>query len=413
MNENAEMINEPARDLPVSGCYDVVVVGGGIAGVAAALAATRLGASACLIEKEYTLGGLATLGNVIFYLPICDGMGNQVIGGLGEELLRLSVSDIKDVNQPRRLCPVPPCWEPDGDKEERLKTRFRTEFNPSSYMLELERVILEHKVDLLYDTRFCSVVRNDTGIDAVVIENKDGRSAIRCRTVVDATGDADVCALAGEDTESLDSNVLAGWCYYSQGDKLFLKPLSHSYSPKCEKLAGHGPHFAGDSAAGVTGQVVGTRKILREFISELREKHPDEQILPIQISTFPGFRMTRRLRGAVELREADERCYVDDCIGMTGDWRKKGPIYYVPFRSLTGVRNANLLTAGRCISSDTTVWDVTRAIPTCSMTGEAAGTAAAMACRDTAGDLRDLPIKALQDQLLSQGVIIDRSFANG
>lgn len=413
MSERVETIHEPARDLPVSGDHDVIVIGGGIAGVAAALAAARLGADVCLVEKEYSLGGLATLGNVIFYLPICDGMGHQVIGGLGEELLRLSVHDIKAVNKSRHLRPVPPCWEPDGDTEERLQTRFQTEFNPSSLILELERVILDHKIKLLYDTRFCSVVRGERGLDAVVVENKDGRSAIRCRTVVDASGDADVCAAAGEETESLDSNVQSGWCYYSRGDYLVLKPLSRSYDPECGKLDGQGPFFAGDKAADVTGQVVGTRQLLREFIDELRAKDPGEEILPMQISTCPGFRMTRRLRGETDLRHADERRYVDDCIGMTGDWRKKGPIYYLSLRSLAGVRNANLLTAGRCISSDTTVWDVTRVIPTCAVTGEAAGTAAAMACRDTDGRIPDLPIKALQDQLRAQGVIIDPSLADG
>ena len=412
MNKCTETLHEPARDLPVSGAHDVVVVGGGVAGVAAALAAARLGANVCLIEKEYTLGGLATLGNVIYYLPICDGMGHQVIGGIGEELLRLSVQDINVVNQSRKLRPVPSCWEPGGDAGERLQTRFQTEFNPSSLMLELERVILDHEVRLLYDTRFCSVARGKQGIDAVVVENKDGRSAIRCRTVIDASGDADVCAAAGEQTESLDSNVCAGWCFYSRDDALFLKPLSRAYDSECGKLDGHGPFFAGDRAADVTAQVVGTRKLLREFVEGLRAGHPEEQILPIQISTFPGFRMTRRLHGEVDLRQTDERRYVDDCIGMAGDWRRKGPVYYLPFRCLAGVRNGNLLVAGRCISSDTTVWDVTRAIPTCAMTGEAAGTAAAMACRDAAGQIPGLSIEALQEQLRRQGAIIDRSLAD-
>ena len=74
---------EPAKRLPVSGEFDVIVVGGGIAGVAAAIAAARNGADVCLLEKEFGLGGLATLVNIIKYLPLCDGLGNQVIGGLG------------------------------------------------------------------------------------------------------------------------------------------------------------------------------------------------------------------------------------------------------------------------------------------------------------------------------------------
>ena len=72
--------------------YDVIVAGGGIAGVSAALAASRNGAKkVLLIEKQYALGGLATLGLITYYLPLCDGKGTQVSFGIAEELLRLSM----------------------------------------------------------------------------------------------------------------------------------------------------------------------------------------------------------------------------------------------------------------------------------------------------------------------------------
>ena len=71
--------------------YDVVVCGGGIAGIAAALAAARGGARTCLLEKEYALGGLATLGLIVIYLPLCDGDGVKMSGGIAEELLKLSL----------------------------------------------------------------------------------------------------------------------------------------------------------------------------------------------------------------------------------------------------------------------------------------------------------------------------------
>ncbi|MDP6037490.1 MAG: FAD-dependent oxidoreductase, partial [Candidatus Latescibacteria bacterium] len=177
---------EGQRELPVLGKYDVVVAGGGIAGVAAAVAAARNGASVCLLEKAFGLGGLATLGNVIVYLPICDGMGRQVMGGLAEELLHLSVADLKQDDLAARFNRVPHCWQPGGDLEERKKTRFRVDFNPASYQLVLEKLLLDEGVKILYDTRVCAVDSDVQMIRHLLIENKSGRSAIACGMIIDA-----------------------------------------------------------------------------------------------------------------------------------------------------------------------------------------------------------------------------------
>jgi hypothetical protein len=112
--------------------------------------------------------------------------------------------------------------------------------------------------------------------------------------------------------------------------------------------------------------------------------------------------MTRRLKGSFELEESDDGRRFDDAIGMVGDWRKKGPVFRIPYRSLTAVKTANLITAGRCISVGATGWDVTRAIPACAVTGEAAGTAAALAARLGVPDLRAVPVQALREQLRAQ-----------
>ena len=85
------MIIEPAKSLEVKDSYDVVIAGGGIAGISAALAAKRQGKRVLLIEREYLLGGLATLGLITIYLPLCDGKGRRVIYGIGEELMRLAL----------------------------------------------------------------------------------------------------------------------------------------------------------------------------------------------------------------------------------------------------------------------------------------------------------------------------------
>ena len=401
-------IEEPARRTPVWGGYDVVVAGGGIAGVAAAVAAARNGATVCLLEKESALGGLATLGIVTVWLPLCDGCGHQVIGGLGEELLHLSVADLRQNRTAPRWIGVPDCWQPGGDQEERKHKRYIASFNPAAYLLALERLLVETGVTLLYDTRVCAVKREADRITHLLVENKGGRGAIACTAVVDATGDADVCHLAGEQTESLDSNVLAGWYYALRGDELHLHTLTHAFSPIASREGAQGPFFRGDDGEQVTQQIVGSRTLIRQHLDRLRESHPDRDVQPAVVPTIACFRMTRRLAGAVTLQDAHVHHWVDDAIGLIGDWRKAGPVYAIPWGTLRGVQNRNLLVAGRCISADASVWDVTRVIPPCAVTGEAAGTGAAMASRKLSGDLTQLPVSELQRQLAAQGVLLDR-----
>ena len=397
-------VREPAREIPVDGDYDVIVVGGGIAGVAAAVAAARCGARTALLEKEYALGGLATLGNVVVYLPLCDGRGHKVMAGLGEELLKVS---IRDGN-----ARIPEVWQREATLEERAKHRYRLTYNAASYILSLEEFIVENGVDLWYDTRFCNVDTENGRITAVIVENKSGRRAMTCRTVVDATGDADVCAMAGEPTVSRANNVASAWYYYSIGGKVKLDPCSQGFSPDPRKKKGDGRTYAGDNARDVTDQILHARRMVREHLAGFRKKHEREDIYPTTLATFHGFRMTRRLQGEVELKQEDDHRWFEDCVGLTGDWRKAGPVFALPFRSLIGVRNQNLVTAGRCISSEGDAWDVTRVIPTCSVTGEAAGTAAAMAAKAGTG-FRDLPTAQLQAQLVKQGVILDRKLVEG
>ena len=208
-------VREPARDLPVSASADVVVARGGIAGVAAALAAARARASTLLLENTCTLGGLATAGNVTIYLPIDDGRGRVVLGGVARELFDLSVADIRHPAPVAGFRPPPAAWlDPASTPETRAAgPRLETGFNPDGYVLALEEALLRAGVRILYDTRVCAVVRDGDRVTHLAVENKSGRTAVACGAVVDATGDADVCFLAGEPTVSIDANVAGGWFY--------------------------------------------------------------------------------------------------------------------------------------------------------------------------------------------------------
>jgi len=311
-------LTEPERRLPVAANYEVAVVGGGIAGVAAAVAAARNGATVCLLEKESALGGLATLGNVVEYLPLCDGRGHQVIGGLGEELLRLAVRD--------GYAQLPACWQPGGSEQERQNTRYRVTFNPASFMLELEALVVNAGVDLYYDTRFCDVVKQGDRLHALCLENKSGRFALLCRTVVDASGDADVCARAGEETVSWKTNVAGGWFHYVRDHEVILHPLTRPFAADPQNLPEGVRGYAGDDGQDVTAQILESRQMIREQLAELRRQSPESLLYPLFIPTIATFRMTRRLKAEVELRAEDEGQYVEDAIGMTGSWRKRGGV---------------------------------------------------------------------------------------
>ncbi|MCC6445936.1 MAG: FAD-dependent oxidoreductase, partial [Armatimonadetes bacterium] len=287
-------IIEPERALPVWGEYEVVVVGGGMAGTAA-VAAARHGARVCLVEKESAPGGLATLGNVVMYLFLCDGVGRRVVGGLGEEMLRLACRE--------GAARLPECWQPGGDVQERRRTRYMATFAPAACLLALEAFILENGVDLWYDTRFCAAIREGRRIRALCVENKSGRGALLCKTVVDASGDADVCHQAGEETVSSRANVACGWIHAFDGSALTLHPLTRPFAADPEASGEDG--FAGHTGSGVTAQILASRRLIRGHLEALRRPSPDSPLIPAYVPTIATVRMTRRLKGRRELRIGD------------------------------------------------------------------------------------------------------------
>ena len=145
----------------------MIVVGGGIAGVAAAVAGRRNGCSVLLIEKSVVLGGLATLGFIAEYLPLCDGRGTKVTAGIAEELLHLSIK--------YGYGTLPPEWR-DGRGVGTTK-RYRTFFSPPEFIYALDELMADEGVDLLFDTVFSRPVMEGGRCEAIIVENKSGRTA--------------------------------------------------------------------------------------------------------------------------------------------------------------------------------------------------------------------------------------------
>lgn len=391
------------RQTPIIDRCDVLVAGGGIAGIAAALSAARAGASVTLVQREFILGGLATAGLVTIYLPLDDGMGNQMSYGIVEELLRLSIVNGEE-NKERRH---PVAWLEGGTFEERRDgRRFEVQYNPYIFAIECERLLVQNGVKLLYGTTVCDVHKTGDKIDAVIIENKSGRSALAVRSVVDCTGDADVCLYAGAPTAQFQQgNVLAAWYYFlSQGERESqLKMLGASDIPDEEKKKRGAPptlvsrRFTGLDAQEISEMMQLSHTQIFNDLMKHRAENPDYTLTTI--ATIPQLRMTRRIAGEMTLDTAHDHQEFDTSIGAIGNWRKRGPAYHIPFETLYSRRVPNLITAGRIISVTDAMWDITRVIPSCAVTGEAAGAAAAMT-----DDFGALDVRTLRRYLEEKGV---------
>ncbi len=400
------LIREPERWIPVDAAYDVIVVGGGIAGVAAALASARQGVGVALLERQFGLGGLATLGNVIMYLPLCDGYGRQVMGGIAEELIHRSVAELKAPAPATSFLPVPECWLGQGSPPDQNSKRFLTGFNPYAFQMELERLLEAAGITILYDTRACGVVKSGRLLSHILVENKSGRLALQGRQFIDASGDADLCHFAGCPTEEFPYNVLAGWYYEIHNGALQINKFTNRYDKQHRGVEAVGPLYSGVDHRQLTRQILDSRRAIHERIEEKRKKHPEDTIYPFGLPSIPDVRVTRRLLNRFSIGEQHDHTWLEDCVGITGDWRRRGPVYPIPLRAIQADTVPNLFVAGRCLSADHTVIDVTRAIGTCAVSGEACGVAAGILAKDKRED-GIVPVTQLQRALIRSGALID------
>lgn len=375
---------------PVEG-YDIAVCGGGIAGIAAALAAARHGKKVVLFERQYMLGGLATAGLITIYLPLCDGMGKQVSFGIAEELLKLSIKHGAEARYPKN-------WlDGEGTRTENDQ-RYLVRYNAQLFAILAEQLLLEAGVDILYGNYGVDVIKKNDKIDTLVVEGKSGRQGYKVSAVVDATGDCDIALFAGVPTNTFEKgNFLASW-YYSAEEKGYVlnqlgnADLGQYNDPSVQTFSGIGDESLSEMI------ILAHKNILDHFLKK-RETDPSAWIATLP--TVPQVRMSRKLQGEYTLSDTEMHKYFADSIGMVSDWRKRGPVYEVPFRTLYSKGVKNLIVAGRCTSVDEGMWDIMRVIPCCAITGQAAGTAAAMT-----DDFGALDVSLLQEKLEADGVFL-------
>ncbi len=401
------MIIKETLETNVTEICDVLVCGGGFAGISAALAAARQGKKVILLEKQFILGGLGTAGLVTVYLPLCDGYGRQVSFGIAEELLRLSVSMGAEDRYPHN-------WLDSDDKTKRTAEdkRFEVQYNPQLFAILAEQLLTESGVTVLYGSYAVGVSKEDDRIDAVIIENKSGRQAISAKTVVDATGDCDIAYFAEVPTENFkQGNVLAAW-YYSLGQKGYtLNPLGCADIPDDQKNDSNRvtplvpKRFTGLDGKEISEMVALSHSATLNDI--IKNRKTDNTLVPTSIATIPQIRMTRKIVGEYTLHDTEVHKFFADSVGMVSDWRKRGPVYEVPFKTLFSKKIKNLIVAGRCTSVTDGMWDIMRVIPCCAVTGQAAGTAAAIC-----DDFTKINMVEYQNILKQNGVVLHEEDLN-
>lgn len=387
------MIKEIIETRVVSS-YDVAVCGGGFAGISAALASARQGKKTVLFERAFMLGGLGTAGLVTIYLPLCDGFGRQVSFGIAEELFRLSISMGAEDRYPEN-------WlDGVGTRTEKDK-RFEVQYNAQLFAILAEKLLLSAGVDILYGTYAVGVNMEGDKIRHVITENKSGREAYEVTSVVDATGDADIAKFANAPTKLFaPKNILAAWYYFLDKSGLNLNMLGYADILGTEDIPKLSPNrYTGIDGREISQMMCESHTHLLEDVKKRREK--DETLVPVTMATIPQLRMTRRIEGEYTMEIDEEHKYFEDSIGMVSNWRKRGPVYEVPFTTLYSKKVKNLICAGRITSVGDVMWDIMRVIPCCAVTGEAAGTAAAMT-----DDFSTLDVKELQKVLVNNGVVL-------
>jgi hypothetical protein len=416
----ADFVSLPESRVPVVARPDVLVCGGGSAGLSAAISAARNGADTLLIERFSYTGGLATGGLIILLLTMDDGAGKQAVGGLCQEIVdRMATRDAV-------YFPPKGQWnDPDPKLVEHYRrwglvwgsgphrVRYSVAFEPHEFVFAADAMLAEAGVRILYQTWACEPIVEDGHITTVVVQNKSGRQAIVPRVVIDATGDGDLFAAAGEPFELERVHpwlwFLLGGVTMSDNDRgLFFetKARDRALIPWGGEMRVNRKIDATDPAE-VSESLVECRRMVLEEAARLKGSVPGfENSYVSLVADQLGITESRRLQGAYVMSRDDIDKPFDDTIARTGHWTKYDCTYSIPYRSLLTNGISNLIVAGRCMSVDHRVHHATKEIPPCMATGQAAGTAAALAAEGDA-QVRSVNVAALQARLREQGAILE------
>lgn len=382
---------QPPRKLSLLDTTDVLVVGGGPAGVAAAIAARRAGAQVTLVERYNHFGGLWTGGLVLIVIGHMVKGPKQVCMGIGEEMMQ-------------RLEKF------EGGIMERGPGRNPTVDAEALKFVMLD-MIQEAGVKVFLHCWGVDAVMEGDAVRGAVFESKSGRQAILAKNVVDATGDGDLFAAAGAEFEHRSYNIglvsrIGNLDKVDPPNSKSKKPRglgSPTPIPGVNWINMLGPETDGLDVAVLTRLEMEHRRHIWERVQALRKTPGYEKVSLLETGPQLGVRITRTLAGVKTLSHDDikngVRC--PDVVAVGGFTKPEGNEWHIPYGTLLPKKVDNLLASGRCISAGLKTADNIRLIPVCFATGHAAGVAAAVAAKDGCRP-RDVDLPKVQKILKQQ-----------
>lgn len=413
-----DWIIEPERRTPVISEVGLLVCGGGFAGVAAAVAAARNGAKVLLVERYGFLGGLVTGSLVITTPPLDNGINLEIRERLNRWGAYLACRHSGTEVAAQKLHAI----------------------EPEVIKYELTNMLKEAGVEILLHSYICGVVMDGWRIAGVIMENKGGRQAVRADIIVDTTGDADIASLAGSplrllrkpmtmmfnmvgvDTakalatlgdwgklrnmvkDAMDKGQLAydlGIVMNFEAPGVYAEELIHE--GELNVWSGNLMDMNGVDVRDLTDAETITREHVMRLASFLKNSVPGFEKSRIEYTaTQVGVRATRQIIG--EASPSDKEVKGGRSEDTVVKPYAKGS-HRLPYGSLLPQKVDNLLVAGRCISAEDDAISYLRLIPVCSATGQAAGTAGALALK-LGVKPKELDIPALQKALHEQKMIL-------